>query len=146
MPVVPTHRRFGRLSIEHIVEEAWRKRLSTLRGMFCPKCGKPLVKIAGTRGALRQSSESREQLTCIRGEMFISERLEELLIEWCAASPASSERPSEISDGLRHWFCPLDGQPMVIDDHDRPRCLHCQRTLAQPIIYTLVEIQPHNDW
>jgi hypothetical protein len=114
--------------------------------MFCPKCGEPLITIVGTRGALRQSTDSRERLTCLRGEMFLSEKSEELLLEWCAAPPASSESASEMGEGLSRWFCPVDGQQMVIGDHDRPRCPDCQRSLTKPMIYTLVEVQPHNNW
>ena len=83
----------------------------------------------------------------MRGQMFLSERLEELLVEWCAAPPAAAESTSKIGDGLSleaRWFCPLDGEQMVTGDHGRPHCPDCRRTFTQQMFTTLVEIQPHN--
>jgi hypothetical protein len=113
--------------------------------MFCPKCGEELAEVLGTQGALRQAAEPGERLTCLRGEMVLSQRMEELLVEWCQSAPAHPESTSTGPGSGAVWFCPLDAHQMEIH-HGYPQCPSCQRTLTARMITTLVEIQPHKDW
>jgi rubrerythrin len=96
--------------------------------MFCPKCGDEFVKVDG-------------YLTCVRGRMELSSRLESRFTE-CYVS--KSDRPRESQLPFRvggTWYCPGCGVPTVEED-GFVRCPQCRLSLNE-FIAALVELHPH---
>lgn len=96
--------------------------------MFCPKCGNRLVQID-------------EDLTCVQGQMLLSDDLERRLTE-CFISRVV--KPTELRLSYLvggEWYCPGCGVSIVEED-GIVRCGQCGLPLNE-FIYSLVELHPH---
>jgi hypothetical protein len=92
--------------------------------MYCPYCGDVMRQV-------------ESMLTCVQGDMPLSQTLQQLLTE---RFPIQRERSvhAEVGRRARRWFCPgcgiLLGARMV--------CNECGQSL-QDQLFTLVELHPH---
>lgn len=96
--------------------------------MFCPKCNDELVRI-------------NKELTCLRGQMGLSQHLEHRLTEYfiLKISEPSEFKFSFLVGGK--WFCPGCGVQMIEKD-GFIRCPQCDLSLNK-FIRPLVEQHPH---
>lgn len=96
--------------------------------IFCPKCGVELQRIAG-------------ELNCLRGEMGLSQKVEQILTDRFAAdaSPQSPNPPyhPQYHGGLR-WYCPGCGKSL----NTHLECEACGKHLRD-LLFPLVETHPH---
>jgi Zn-finger nucleic acid-binding protein len=94
--------------------------------MFCPKCSAELV---------RRGSE----LTCVAGEMGLSQNVERILTERYSKHTASARRGEPTTEQYP-WFCPgcgvLLGRDML--------CPECHVSLRD-LQHQLVEFHPHKN-
>lgn len=97
--------------------------------MFCPRCGDQMADRDGT-------------LTCDRGDMPLSPKLQELLTETFVLKARSWDvKPAQFRWG-GEWFCPADGAHM--DEHDGVvRCPACSEAFPGPLLHQLIELHPH---
>ena len=111
--------------------------------LYCPKCGRPLDDTDG-------------RLTCLQGDMRISENLTQLIRMAAEAAGAGETRfllhEPRASDAITalppSWYCPRCGVPLPGEaraGQDRT-CTSCGYVLAWRQCYALVELQPHLHW
>ena len=75
--------------------------------VFCPTCGDVLV-------------ERNGWTTCPTGEDGFSQRMDEMLADYCQREPSPEvERETTIKWGGM-WYCPLDGVKMMTSDNLMP--------------------------
>lgn len=96
--------------------------------MFCPKCNDELIKV-------------KEELTCLRGQMGLSNHLEQGLTECFVLK---NRKPKEFKFSFLvggKWFCPGCGV-LTIEEDGFVRCPQCDFSLNE-FIHELVELHPH---
>jgi hypothetical protein len=97
--------------------------------MFCPKCGDELVEVEG-------------ELTCVRGNMKLSQNLAARLTE-CYVDGVSTPREQTFSFGIGgEWFCPGCGTQAREKPRGVIRCAECERSLNE-FLHDLTEKHPH---
>lgn len=94
--------------------------------MFCPKCAAELVRHDG-------------ELTCIAGEMGLSQNVERILTERYSKHTPSPRR-GEPTKEQRPWFCPGCGV-LLARDFVCPECHVSLRDLQRQ----LIEFHPHKN-
>src|ERR1700733_7620074 len=92
--------------------------------MFCPKCAAELV--------LRDG-----KLTCLRGEMSLSERVAGVLHDRYG-NHVPSPRHGVVSITRNPYYCPGCGIPL----DDQMQCSECQLSLKD-LSFDLTELHPH---
>jgi hypothetical protein len=98
--------------------------------IYCPKCGALLKRLRG-------------ELTCVPGNMGLSQSLEQSLTERFGQDSAVLEPPVPRSVPIGgRWFCPFDGRQMTEVD-GVVACPRCTRTLTGRQINHLIELHPH---
>lgn len=98
--------------------------------LHCPWCGDPLV-------------ETADGLTCLAGNMELSENMRQALTTAFGPGGATDNTPWQRYMPGGAWFCPACGTPMETADYS-VNCHRCGRTLNR-YIYQLVERHPHAD-
>ena len=97
--------------------------------MFCPKCGGELV-------------ETRDGLTCVRGNMPLSQGMARRLTEsFVTKTHEPAERSHEFEWGS-NWYCPGCGVQAPEEIKGIVRCPNCKRWLNE-FLYELAELHPH---
>ncbi|HEX8178645.1 MAG TPA: hypothetical protein VF525_03795 [Pyrinomonadaceae bacterium] len=97
--------------------------------MFCPKCGDELT-------------ETRGELTCVRGEMSMSQYLS-VQFKDCYERQVRAPREMPLSSGIGgDWFCPGCGIPAPEEPKGVVRCQQCGRSLNE-FLYQLIERCAH---
>jgi uncharacterized Zn finger protein (UPF0148 family) len=100
--------------------------------VYCPKCGDPLKR--------RPNGE----LTCDRGEMALSQHIEQELTE-CFVDrtrvPSTALLPFAVGGS---WFCPGCGAPMGETEPGLIMCVRCNRSIGE-FIRELVDLHPHKE-
>jgi hypothetical protein len=98
--------------------------------MFCPKCGRELV-------------DTGRELTCLSGQMGLSQRMAARLIE-CFVLKA--REPRDVRAGFKWggtWFCPGCGVRAREEESGVVRCPVCRSNLGE-FLYELIELHPHS--
>ena len=94
----------------------------TAAELFCFRCAEPM------------SRASNSELTCSQGEMGISRRMEQLLLNRFGARLI---RDAAVPDSAATWYSPTCRSSLV-----DMRRVHCTETLAD-LLHQLVELHPH---
>ena len=96
--------------------------------MFCPMCGEEMSDVNGV-------------LTCVPGEMPLSQRMQQSLIE-CFVDQSRMPREAKArADVGGTWFCPGCGV-RVEEKEGRLVCPSCSRSLNE-FLFALIELHPH---
>lgn len=80
------------------------------------------------------------EVTCVRGDMGLSQAMREELESLVASPPVEPERATRRMGGS--WRCPADGQEMHESD-GQLRCATCGRFVPFKTLYRFMEIHPH---
>ncbi len=96
--------------------------------IHCPRCGAVMEEIEGV-------------LTCVPGEMQLSEVMRGLLVTIVAEGLENPPAPYPGWRGV-DWHCPADGAHMA-DVDGRISCLQCGRSMQRGTPYMLVTLHPH---
>ena len=95
--------------------------------MFCFRCGAPLELVD-------------DELRCIKGEMGLSKKLQELLE---AEITKSTSKPNSNWSSNSKFRCPLCATPLSSDGHRSLQCSECGLLLTPQITHQMVERHSH---
>jgi uncharacterized protein YbaR (Trm112 family) len=95
--------------------------------LYCPRCG-------------AQMDMDDGWLVCRRGDMWVSPRMREMIVEVAANPPELRRRVSRASTGT--LCCPADGTELV-SDSEHQWCPLCGRSLLKEMVYPLFETEIH---
>jgi uncharacterized paraquat-inducible protein A len=93
--------------------------------MFCPKCAAELVSYKGS-------------LTCLTGEMGLSQQLEQIRLERYGRHEPRPKQPVSTSSANNPYYCP--GCSSLLDSE--MVCPDCHLSLKDQR-HTLIELHPH---
>jgi hypothetical protein len=98
--------------------------------MYCPRCGRELV-------------DTGRELTCLRGNMGLSQRMAARLTECFVLK---TREPREVRASFEWggtWHCPACGVRAQEEEPGVVRCPGCRRNLGE-FLYELIEFHPHS--
>jgi hypothetical protein len=81
-----------------------------------------------------------DTMTCVVGDMQLSEVMANELAAIAANPPSPSEPSTVLGNG--RWYCPADGALMT-KLHDRVECPRYSRFLTRAVLYQLIEVHVH---